>query len=156
MVAHCSTVRGIEVTPVTRAEILTFIRRHALAVQASVSPAGAPQAAVVGFIVTDDFEIFFDSVDTSRKVVNLRRDSRCAFVIGGMASGDERTVQLEGTTDEPAGADLERLKALYFIRFPDGVDRQRWPGITYVRVRAEWLRFSDFSQSSPVIAELRF
>jgi hypothetical protein len=132
------------------------MRRHSLAVQASVSPAGAPQAAVVGFIVTDHFEVVFDTVETTRKVVNLRRNARCAFVIGGMANGDERTVQLEGITDEPAGADLERLKELYFVRFPDGRDRQQWPGLTYIRVRPRWLRFSDFSQSPPAIAEFAF
>ncbi len=140
----------------TRSAILQFMRGHSLAVQASVSPAGAPQAAVVGFIVTDAFEVVFDAVDTSRKVANLRRNSRCALAIGGMVDADERTVQFEGITDEPAGDDLERLKELYFIRFPDGRDRQQWPGLTYIRVRPKWLRFSDFNQSPPVITELTF
>lgn len=103
----------------TRADILEFMRSHSLAVQASVSPLGAPQAAVVGFIVTDDFEIVFDTVDTTRKVVNLRRSARRALVIGGMVNGDERTVQYEGIADEPTGTDLERLKELYVVRFPD-------------------------------------
>jgi hypothetical protein len=63
------------------------MRSHSLAVQASVSPRGAPQAAFVGFIVTDHFKIVFDSVDTGRKVVNLRRNAACALVIGAaMAS----------------------------------------------------------------------
>jgi hypothetical protein len=132
------------------------MRSHSLAVEASVSPRGTPQAAVVGFIVTDDFEIVFDTVDTARKVVNLRRNAACAFVIGGMLNGDERTVQIEGTVDEPAGADLARLKELYFVRFPDGRDRQHWPGMTYLRVRPRWLRFSDFNRSPPAITELTF
>jgi hypothetical protein len=138
---------------VTRADILEFMRCHSLAVQASVSPLAAPQAAVVGFIVTDDFEVVFDTVDTTRKVANLRRNARCALVIGGMVNGDERTVQYEGVADEPAGSDLEHLKELYFVRFPDGRERQHWPGLTYVRVRPRWVRFSDFNQSPPVIAE---
>jgi hypothetical protein len=125
------------------AEILAFMRRHALAVQASVSAEGGPQAAVVGFIVTDDFEVVFDTVDTTRKVANLRRTPRCALVIGGIANRDERTVQLEGITDEPTGTELDRLKELYFVRFPGGRDRQHWPGVTYIRVKAQWLRFSD-------------
>jgi hypothetical protein len=140
----------------TRPEILEFMRSQSLAVQASVSSDGAPQAAVVGFVVTDDFEILFDSVDTTRKVINLRRAPRCALVIGGMVNGDERTVQYEGLADEPGGSNLERLKALYFVRFPDGRDRQQWPGLTYIRVRPEWLRFSDFSRSPPEITEFTF
>ena len=140
----------------TRADVLEFMRSHSLAVQASVSPVDAPQAAVVGFIVTDDFEVVFDTVNTTRKVANLRRNARCALVIGGIINGDERTVQLEGIADEPTGSDLERLKELYFVRFPDGRERQHWPGLMYVRVRPRWLRFSDFNQSPPAIAEFSF
>jgi general stress protein 26 len=140
----------------TRQELLQFIRSHSLAVQASVSQCDAPQAAVVGFIVTDDFEIFFDTVDTTRKVPNLRRNPRVAFVVGGTMSGDERTVQYEGVADEPAGAELERLKELYFVWFPDGRDRQSWPGLVYLRARPRWIRFSNFNRVPPEIVEFEF
>ena len=83
----------------TRPEVLAFIREHWLATQASVSPSGDPQAAVVGFVVTDAFELFFDTLTASRKALNLRRHSRVAFVIGGPTPGHERTVQLEGVAD---------------------------------------------------------
>ena len=140
----------------TRAQILEFIRTHTLAVQASVAAAASPQAAVVGFVATDDFQLFFDSVDTTRKIVNLRRNSRIAFVIGGINGGDEKTVQYEGIADEPAGPELEQLKDQYFVRFPAGRDRLAWPGLTYVRVRPRWLRFSDYSRTPPEIVELTF
>jgi general stress protein 26 len=140
----------------TRQELLQFVRSHSLAVQASVSQCDAPQAAVVGFIVTDDFEIFFDTVDTSRKVPNLRRNPRVAFVVGGTMSGDERTVQYEGVADEPAGTELERLKELYFVRFPDGRDRQSWPGLVYLRARPRWIRLSNFNRVPPEIVEFEF
>jgi hypothetical protein len=137
----------------TRSELLQFIRGHSLAVQTSVSPAGAPQAAVVGFVVTDDLEIVFDALDATRKVQNLRRNPRIAFVIGGLNHGDERTVQYEGVADEPVGAELERLKELYFGRFPDGRQRQSWPGLLYVRARPTWIRYSDYNRAPPEIVE---
>ena len=140
----------------TRAYVLEFMRSQTLAVQASVSSLDAPQAAVVGFATSDDFEIIFDCLAHTRKVVNLRRNPQCALVIGGIASGDERTVQYEGIADEPAGAELERLKEIYFARFPDGRERQHWPGMTYIRVRPKWLRYSDFNQSPALIAEFSF
>jgi general stress protein 26 len=140
----------------SRAEILSFMRRHTVAVQASVSAASSPQAAVVGFIVTDDFDVFFDTIDTSRKVANLRHNQRIALVIGGTADGEERTVQYEGLTDEPEGDELEQLKKRYLSRFPGGRDRQTWPGLIYVRVRPTWLRFSNFSQVPPEIVHLTF
>jgi general stress protein 26 len=137
----------------TRADLLATMRGHSLAVQASVSPSGSPQAAVVGFVVTDSLEIFFDTVDTTRKVQNLRRSPKIALVIGGMTSGDERTVQYEGVADEPWGAELESLKQFYFARFPDGRDRQTWPGIVYIRVRPTWIRSSDFNRDPAEIVE---
>jgi general stress protein 26 len=142
--------------PPTRADILAFMRRHSLAVQASVSPSNSPQAAVVGFIVTDAFEVFFDTLDSTRKVSNLRQNSQVALVVGGLTDGDERTVQYEGIADEPKGLELERLKEDYFVRFPDGRARQTWPGLIYMRIHPHWLRFSDFNEVPPDIVELNF
>src|SRR5262245_62747445 len=81
-------------------KLLAFLRQHRLAVEASVSSARTPQAAVVGIAVTDRFEIVFDTVDSTRKARNLRINPRIAFVIGGVAAGEERTVQYEGVADE--------------------------------------------------------
>jgi hypothetical protein len=95
----------------------------------------------VGFAVSEDLEIVFDTVGTTRKIVNLRRDPRVALVVGW---DDEQTVQIEGIADEPSGADPARLKQVYFGVYPDGIERQAWKDITYVRVRPTWARYSDF------------
>jgi general stress protein 26 len=137
----------------TTADLLSFMRAHPLAVQASVSEAGSPQAAVVGIVVSDDLEILFDADDASRKVANLRRRPNIAFVIGGTTPGDERTLQYEGIADEPTGSDLDRLQRLYFESFPSGRERRTWPGITYVRARPTWIRYTDFNEDPPVVAE---
>ena len=113
----------------------------------------APEAAVVGIAVTDRFEIVFDTLASSRKAENLRRHPRIAFVIGGTLDGDERTVQYEGVADEPSGAERDRLVAVYLDRFPDGRARQQWPGLTYVRARATWIRYSDYNADPPMIVE---
>jgi nitroimidazol reductase NimA-like FMN-containing flavoprotein (pyridoxamine 5'-phosphate oxidase superfamily) len=133
---------------VNRTELLAFLRRHRLCVQASVSSAGAPQAAVIGYGVSDDLEVVFDTLGTSRKMANLRRDPRIALVVGW---DEEQTVQLEGVADEPKGAELERLKAVYFDAYPDGPERQTWIGITYVRVRPTWIRYSDFRSGGGIV-----
>lgn len=132
----------------TRAQLLAFIRRHRYAVQASVAASGAPQAAVIGVAVSDELELVFDTLGTSRKAQNLRQDPRIALVIGW---DDEQTVQLEGVADEPIGAELTRLKRVYFDAFPDGPEREQWPAITYVRVRVAWARYSDFRSGGAVV-----
>lgn len=140
-------------TPEDRDGLLTFMREGLYAVQSSVSPNGTPQSAIVGVIVTDRFELFFDALASSRKTFNLRRNAAVALVIGPAGPDAARTVQLEGLADEPRGADLDRLLALYFARFPDGRERQQQPDITYWRVRPTWLRDSDFSAIPAAIAE---
>ena len=134
----------------TRQDLVAFIRKHRWGVEASVAMGGQPQAAVVGVAVSDALELVFDTLDSTRKCANLRRDPRVAFVIGW---DDERTVQYEGVADEPQGAELERLQAIYFAHFADGPSRLSWPGITYFRVRPTWVRFSDFRGAEPVVVE---
>jgi general stress protein 26 len=137
----------------TRGELLQFMRSEKYAVQTSVSAAGSPQAAVVGIAVTDSFEIVFDTVASSRKAPNLRANPSIAFVIGGTREGDERTVQYEGTADEPGGRELDRLLEVYYARFPDGPERRAWPGLIYVRVKPTWIRYSNFGANPPEIVE---
>jgi hypothetical protein len=127
---------------VTRDHILRFLQAQRLGIVASISPAGDPQSAVVGIAVTDRLEIVFDTLGSTRKCDNLRRLPKVSVVTGW---DQEITVQYEGVADEPSGAELDRLKACYFGVYPDGVERQRWEGITYFRIRPTWIRYSDFN-----------
>jgi pyridoxine/pyridoxamine 5'-phosphate oxidase len=132
----------------TRAELLLFLKEHRLGVQSTVSPAGDPQAAVVGIAVTPELEIVFDTLDTTRKCRNLRANPKIALVIGW---DQEITVQLEGIADEPAGAERDRILEAYFAVYPDGRDRLAWPGITHFRIRPTWARYSDFNAGGEIV-----
>jgi uncharacterized glyoxalase superfamily protein PhnB len=130
---------------VSKAELLEYMRLYRYAVQATVTADGAPQAALVGFVVNDQLELFFDTFASTRKAGNLKRDSRMAFVIGGHTLGEERTVQYEGVVDSPSGAELEGFKDAYFALHPDGVRRSKLAGISYFRVRPRWIRYTNFN-----------
>jgi hypothetical protein len=138
---------------VTAQDVLDFIRGERLAVEATMAASGAPQAAMVGIGVSERLELVFDTLGSTRKAVNFRQNPRMAFVIGGFDPKDPRSVQFEGIADEPTGAELARVKAIYFAAYPDGPTRASWPGITYVRVRPTWLRFSDYRSDPPIIVE---
>jgi uncharacterized protein YhbP (UPF0306 family) len=133
--------------------LLEFLREHRLAVEASVSAGEGPQAAVVGIAVTERFEVVFDTLDSTRKAQNLRRNPKIALVVGGLVAGDERTVQYEGLADEPSGDDLERLRQAYYRVYPDGRSRLSWPGLIYIRVKPTWIRYSDYNVDPPRIVE---
>jgi hypothetical protein len=136
-----------------RDELLRVMRVYRYAVQSSVTPGGAPQAAIIGVAVTDGFDIVFDALSGSRKVQNLRVNRRIALVFGNTTGGDERSVQYEGIANEPVGAELEELQRHYFWVFPDGRDRRHLPGMTYFRVTPVWIRYSDFRTDPPTIVE---
>ena len=134
-------------------DLLRFLKEHRLAVEASVSASLTAQAAVVGFAISEEFEIIFDTLDSTRKVPNLRQNPRLAFVVGGLLPGDERTAQYEGVADEPTGTELERLTEIYYGVYPEGRARRTWPGLIYVRLRPTWIRYSDYNVDPPRIVE---
>jgi general stress protein 26 len=137
----------------THAGLLDVMRTRRYAVQCSVDARGAPQSAVVGVAVSDDFGVVFDTLATSRKAQNLRGDPRIAVVFGSLDGPDQRTVQYEGMADEPVGAERDRVIDLYLSVFPDGRERQTWPNLTYFRVVPRWLRYSDYNCTPAEIME---
>ncbi len=119
----------------------------------TVTVAGEPESALMGVAVTPDFEIVFDTVKSSRKYGNLDVNAQVALVIG---CNGETTIQYEGIAQELSGEELERYLPIYFAAFPDGPERQSWPGITYFVVRPRWIRYCDYGQRPPVLREFRF
>lgn len=132
---------------------LKFAEGERLAVLSTITPANEPQSALMGVATTPDFEIVFDTVRSSRKYGNLCVNSRVALVIGCTT---ETTVQYEGVARELSGDELAKYLPIYFAAFPDGPERQSWPGITYFVVRPKWIRYCVYGQRPPMIREFRF
>jgi pyridoxine/pyridoxamine 5'-phosphate oxidase len=134
---------------IDRTALVAFLKTRLFGVLSTISPEGEPEAAVVGIAITDQLEIVFDTLSTTRKIRNLRHSPKIAFVIGW--DRDEITVQLEGIADEPTGADLDRLKRTYFAAHPSGPKREHWAYMTYVRVKPHWIRYSDFKPNGAIV-----
>jgi hypothetical protein len=129
-----------------RSELLAYLQSHRLGVLGTLAPSGEPQAALVGYAVTPEFELLFDTLQTTRKYRNMVANPRVSFTVGNtVGHGDERTAQYEGFAEELAGESLARLQPVYFGTWPDGVDRLQWPGITWFVIRPRWIRYSDFN-----------
>lgn len=126
----------------TKQELYEFVRTKRYAVVSTVTAEGRPEAALVGFAVTPEMELIFDTLRSARKWGNLQANPHVAAVIGW---DNEITVQLEGEAEEPIGAELERRQEQYFEVWPDGRERLRWPGITWIAVRPRWVRYCDYN-----------
>jgi pyridoxine/pyridoxamine 5'-phosphate oxidase len=131
-------------------QFINFVRQRGLAVIATRGADGAPQAALVGITATEQGELVFDTSRSSRKYRNLSAFAQVAMVIGW---DNEMTVQCEGTADIPTGTDHDRCLQAYFAQSPDGVERTHDPDIVHVRVRPNWLRYSDYRPGSFVVEE---
>jgi hypothetical protein len=131
--------------------VYEFVAVRKYGVVSSTGPGGEPQSALVGIAVSPELEIVFDTVKTSRKYPNLKADPRIAVVIGWEG---EQTVQYQGVAIEPEGQDLLRAQAIYFSGWPNGVERQKWPGIAYFLIRPIWVRYSDFDTGR--VEEVKF
>ena len=134
-----------------KANLHTFMAEHRYGVVSSISATGTPQSALVGIAVTDQLEIVFDTLRSTRKYGNLIARPACSVVLGFPG---EKTIQLQGNAMEPDGAERTRYQEAYFLTWPDGRDRTGWPGMTYLVVRPTWIRFSDFDRRPPLIEEI--
>lgn len=134
-------------------EVYEFLRKERLGVLATIHEDGSPEAALMGFAVTPDLEIVFDTVKSARKYPNLKRNAKVAWVIG---CSSEVTVQFEGIASELEGEELARCKKVYFEAFPDGPARENWPGMTYFLVKPTWVRYCDYNPATRRIEEQRF
>ena len=136
----------------TLEEVFDIARRKRYFVVSTVTESGAPEAALMGFALTQANEVVFDTLSSSRKAVNLSRNPAVALVIGW---DDEISLQIEGEARRPVVDDLANAKAAYFQEWPDGRARENWPNIAYVVVKPKWIRYSNYAASPPVVEEFR-
>lgn len=59
-------------------EVHEIMNKERLAVLSTVTDSGQPQAALMGMAVTPPLEIIFDTVKSSRKYPNLKKNPRVA------------------------------------------------------------------------------
>jgi hypothetical protein len=137
----------------SKAGLRDYIAKCKLGVLGTAGPDARPQSALVGIAVTEELEILFDTVKSSRKYGNLIARPACSFALGWEG---EQTVQYEGEAAELSGGELERLQPIYFERWPECRAHLTWRGIVYFVVRPRWIRYSDYGQQPPLIQEFVF
>lgn len=137
----------------TKEEVLAFIKTKTHTVIATTTPQQTPEAAFIGFGETDNLELIFGTLSTTRKYKNLQENKKVAFVIGG----EERiTVQYEGLAEEINQEEQEDLIAMYHQKVPAAAMFKSNPDQTYWKVQPIWIRYSDFSGEEKKVIEFTF
>lgn len=136
----------------TKECILRLLKKTKLAVISTIGDL-APESAVLEFGETEDLELIFDTLNSSRKYKNLKRNKHVSFVIGW----DENiTVQFEGHAKELSDSELKEAKEIYFAKNPEAKRWEAREGITYFSVSPKWIRYSDLNKTPWDVEELRF
>jgi uncharacterized pyridoxamine 5'-phosphate oxidase family protein len=139
---------NLDKTSMQKTFLYNFIAAQKYAVLSTVTTGNTPEAALVGFAVTPNLEIIFDTVTTSRKYKNLMGNPSIAFVIGWH---NEKTIQYEGMAVMAEGDRLEALLQTYFSVFPDGKERrEKEKNLVYFSVAPKWIRYSDFNDPQQI------
>jgi hypothetical protein len=90
-----------------------FTNKERLAVLSTITDTGQQQSALLGMAVTQQLEIIFDTVNSSRKHPNLKKNPRVAWVLG---CATEVTVQYEGVAEGVSGRRVGQVQKDLFRR----------------------------------------
>jgi hypothetical protein len=138
--------------------IADFLGSQRLGVVATLDKSsGHPEAAVVAYSGTENLELIFGAFLDSRKVLNLEKDPRTAFVVWDK----NITVQYEGIASVAKGKESDRLRAIHLekekrlgLKGSDEYafhEKQR-----YIKIAPPWARYSDFASTPETIFEIKF
>lgn len=125
-------------------EALDFLKRHTVAVVATITGDNMPNAATVLYRIDDDLNFYFITRRQTRKYENLMANRKIAIVVG---TGDgPGTIQAEGEA-RPMEEGLEKF--FEGIKKNDGLEKAYYgqflelPGLDLVvfRARISWMRY---------------
>jgi len=135
-------------------EILEFIKSKSLMTLSSINSSDKPEAALIGFGETNEFQLICGTSNASRKYANITKNPKVAVVIG---LGDGlTTVQYEGTARELEGAEIDTYTELYFAKYPVARRHKELGGERYFLIEPTWLRYTDISTKPWDVVELNF
>lgn len=78
-------------------KVFSFLKSQKLGVIATASPTGKPEAAVVEYMVDENWNIYFFTHEDTRKIKNLKENNKVAIVVGTTLSLN--TLQIDGTAE---------------------------------------------------------
>ena len=131
-----------------------FIKQHHISVLATVNSSALPEAAVVGFAINQDFEIYIATYDSSRKYANLKKNPKVAMVVGWEHG---KTVQIEGEATHITDSEKINEVTIGMLEKMPTVAKYISPErAAYFKITPKWMRYSDLSTEPWQREELKF
>lgn len=142
-------------------QVLNFLHVHLMAVISTIHyDKNAPEAALVAFCETEDFEIIFQTFNDARKYINLQHNPNVAFVVGWDIKKEKQiTFQYEGIARElVTGTDEYKKCRIIFEakKTPCTNEFLDQPKSRLFVCKPTWFGYSDYTQDTPYVIEQTF
>lgn len=128
-----------------------FILEHKIAVLATVDQYSLPEAAVVGFSMGENFEIYFGTSLDTRKFENIRKNPRVALVIGWDKG---KTVQYEGEATELSEEEVLNYQQTALSDVPSIAKYVHRHETVFYKVKPKMIKYTDVSTHPWEVFEL--
>ena len=119
---------------ISRDDFIEFVTGARLAVLATVSESGRPEAALMEVAGSESGEMIFDTAVASRKLANLERNEKVAVVIGWQSGV---SIQVEGTARIVVGEERTAYEQVYEEQWPASRVSDR--SLAVIVVNPTWL-----------------
>lgn len=133
-----------------RDEALQFLLSHETGVLATGPVDSGPRARLVYYACDGSFNVYFLTLKNTRKVSDLSRNPRAAFVVS--ETDVPRTLQMEGTvTDSTETAEIDPLLTDFVHRLMShgryGIPLARFDRseLKFFKFTPSWVRWGDFT-----------
>lgn len=113
----------------------------------------SPQSATVGFSIDDNLNILIGTKSNTRKARNIKLNPNVSLVIGFEG---KVTVQIEGKAQEISREELGERLTLHFEKVPGSKKFLNDELQVYYLIKPNWLRFTNFNETQPVIEITEF
>ncbi len=121
---------------------------------ATVSQAGKPECAVMGYLVFNDLTLVFNAENISRKWNNIKDNSYVAAAFGW--SADQPFIQYEGEGNliEKNHPKYQKLEKLYFQEHVRSLQFKELSTSGFILVKPKWIRLTNITVKPHRIKEI--
>jgi len=122
--------------------IYNFLRSNSHMTLATASKDGRPEAAMMRYILKDDYVLFYVTSKRYRKYQNLLANPNAACVV----TNDSKTLQIDATP-EPIGTDDEAIiRELFMEHYPDRA-RKFTEDSRFFKLKPSWMKMQDYGNA---------
>ncbi|MBI2195648.1 MAG: pyridoxamine 5'-phosphate oxidase family protein [Candidatus Levybacteria bacterium] len=135
-------------------EVREFFRNHRVGALSTISSEGYPESAVLHYSNNDNpLAFYFSTERSSRKIHNIRLNSKASFVIG-FSEEEFITVQMNGIVKELGDEELTEAKKIHYKKHPDSKQYENDPETVFISFTPSWIKISDYKVSPANIKEI--